>query len=212
MTAVRNAIVGSSSALRRQRAGSNAPTLAMPLPPAHLGPSDADSDPTLRADAPAQEWSDWANYIHALRPGWIGIRLQATARVDAERADDRARKLTAMYFDDRTSAHAMMRGKTCTTSPLLRAVPLHAHYATLFRGSVFTEHDAIRHVTRVPLLTTAASSQLPSRTRTQADDGTLMGCLRSVRARRIGAPRSAAMDGNGHQASTIAGTAFSPTA
>ena len=42
----------------------------------------------------------------------------------------------------------MMRGKTCSTSPLLRAVPLHAHYSTLFRGSVFTEHDAIRHVTR----------------------------------------------------------------
>ena len=44
----------------------------------------------------------------------------------------------------------MMRGKTYTTSPLLRAFPLHAHYATLFRGSVsvFTEDGAVRHVTR----------------------------------------------------------------
>ena len=119
----------------------------MPLPPAHLGPSDAGSDPALRADAFVGEWSDWVNYIHALRPGWIGIRRQATARVDTGRADGRARKLTAIYFDDRTNAHAMVRGKTCTTSPLLRAVPLHAHCATLFRGSVFTEHGAIRHVT-----------------------------------------------------------------
>ena len=53
-----------------------------------------------------------------------------------------------MYFDDRSAAHAMMRGKTCTTSPSLRAVPLHAHYEALFHGSVFTEHDAVRHVTR----------------------------------------------------------------
>ena len=41
-----------------------------------------------------------------------------------------------------------MHGKTFTTSPSLQAVPLHAHYETLFRGSVFTEHDAVRHVTR----------------------------------------------------------------
>ena len=40
----------------------------MPLPPAHLGPSDADSDPALRAGASAEEWSDCGNYIHALRP------------------------------------------------------------------------------------------------------------------------------------------------
>ena len=130
VAAVRSAIVGTSPVLRRQRAGSNTPALAMPLPPAHLGPSDADSDPALRAEELTEEWSDWANYIHALRPGWIGIRLHATARVDAERADDCARKLTAMYFDDRTSAHAMVRDKTCTTSPSFRAVPLHAHEAT----------------------------------------------------------------------------------
>jgi len=68
VTTVRNAILSTSSALRRQRAGSNAPALAMPLPPAHLGPSDADSDPALRAGASAEEWSDCGNYIHALRP------------------------------------------------------------------------------------------------------------------------------------------------
>ena len=130
VAAVRSAIVGTSPVLRRQRAGSNTPALAMPLPPAHLGPSDVDSDPALRAEELTEEWSDWANYIHALRPGWIGIRLHATARVDAERADDCARKLTAMYFDDRTSTHAMVRDKTCTTSPSFRAVPLHAHEAT----------------------------------------------------------------------------------
>ena len=183
----------------------------MPLPPAHTGPSDAGSDPALRADASAQEWSDWANYIHALRPGWIGIRLQATARVDAERADDRARKPTAMYFDDRASAHAMVRGKTCTTSPLLRAVPLHAHYAALFRGSVFTEHDAIRHVTRGTFTDYGSFLAAALADQHTGGCGILMGYLRFVRARRIGAPRSAAMDGNGHQASAIAGTAFSPT-
>ena len=148
VAAVRNAIVGTSPARRRQQAGSDAPAMTIPLPPAHLGPSDADSDPALRAGASVEERSDWANYVHALRPGWIGIRHQATARVDTERVDDRTRKITAMYFDDRTSAHAMVRGKTCTTSPSLRAVLLHAHYATFFRGSMFTEHDAVRHVTR----------------------------------------------------------------
>ena len=147
-TAVRRAIVGTSSILRRQRAGSHCPALAIPHPPAQLGPSDANYEPTPGPEAPAEAWSDWANYIQALRPGWISIRLRATAHVDAERADDRAHKLTKMYFDDRSAAHAMMRGKTCTASPSLQAVPLHAHYETLFHGSVFTEHDAIRHVTR----------------------------------------------------------------
>ena len=148
VTAVRRAIVGASSVLRRRQAGSHGPALAIPLPSAQLGPSDADSDPAPNPAATAEEWSDWASYIYALRPGWINIRLQATARADAERADDRARELTKLHFDDRTAAHAMMRGKTCTTSPSLRAVTLHAHYEALFQGSVFTEHDAVRHVTR----------------------------------------------------------------
>ena len=109
----------------------------MPLLPAQLGPSDADFNPAPNPEATAEEWSEWANYIQALRPGWISIRLRATAHADAERADDRAQKLTKMHFDDRTAAHAMMRGKTCTTSPSLRAV----------HGCVFSEHDAVRHAT-----------------------------------------------------------------
>ena len=63
----------------------------------------------------------------------------------------------------------------------------------------------------VPILTTIASSQLLLRISTQADGGTLMGCLRSVRARQTGAPRSAATDGSDHRVSTTAGTASSPT-
>ena len=148
VTAVRRAIDGTSSILRRRRAGSQCPALTIPLPPAQLGPSDTDCDPKPSLEATAEAWSDWANYVQALRPGWISIRLRATAHADAERVDDRAHKLTRMYFDDRSAAHAEMRGKTCTTSPSLRAVPLHAHYEALFHGSVFTEHDAVRHVTR----------------------------------------------------------------
>ena len=119
ITAVRRAIVGTSFILRRQRAGSHCPPLAIPHPPAQLGPSGADYDPTPGPDATAEAWSDWANYIQALRPGWISIRLRATAHADTERADDRAHKLTRMYFDDRSAAHAMMRDNTCTTSPSL---------------------------------------------------------------------------------------------
>ena len=210
VAAVHDAIVGTSSARRRQQARSDAPAMAMPLPPAHRAPSEADSDPALRAHASAEEWPDWANYAHALRPIWIGIRLQATTRVDTERADDRASKLTAMYFDDHTSAHAMMYDKTCTTSPSLRAVPLHAHYTTLFRGSVFTEHDAARHVTRGAFTDyDGFLSRLPLQTSTRADGGTLIGCLRSVRTRRIGALRSVAMGGNDHLVCTVAGTTSS---
>ena len=148
MTAVRRAIVGASSILRRQRAGSHSPALAMPLPPAELGPSDANYDPAPNPEATAEAWSERANYIQTLRPGWISIRFRATAHADAERADDRAHKLTKMHFDDRTAAHAMMRGKTFTTSPSLGTATLHAHYDALFHGSVLTEHDAVRHATR----------------------------------------------------------------
>ena len=90
VTAVRRAIVGASSLLRRRRAGSQCPALAIPLPPARLGPSDTDDDPPPSLEATAEAWSDWANYVQALRPGWISIRLRATAHADAERVDDRA--------------------------------------------------------------------------------------------------------------------------
>ena len=94
VTAVRRAIDGTSSILRRRRAGPHSPALAIPLPPAQLAPSGADYDPTPNLEATAEAWSDWANCIQALRPGWISIRLRATAHADAERADDRANKLT----------------------------------------------------------------------------------------------------------------------
>ena len=138
LAAVRRAIVGASSILRRRRARSHGHALAIPLPLAQLAPSNTGSDPAPNPEATAEEWSDWANYIHALRPGWISIRLQATACADAERADDRARELTKKHFDNRTATHAMMCGRTCTTSPSLRAVPLHVHYEVLFHGSVLT--------------------------------------------------------------------------
>ena len=58
VTAVRRAIIGTSSILRRRRAGSHCPALAIPLPPARLGPSDTDCDPTLDLEATAGAWSD----------------------------------------------------------------------------------------------------------------------------------------------------------
>ena len=73
VTAVRRAIVGTSSILRRRRAGLHSPALAIPLPPAQLGPSGADYDPTPNPEATTEAWSDWANYVQALRPGWISI-------------------------------------------------------------------------------------------------------------------------------------------
>ena len=80
VTAVRRAIVGTSSILRRQRAGSsNCPALAIPHPPAQLGPSDTNYDPTPDPEATAEAWSDWANYIQLGRRPGNGAPLRARA-------------------------------------------------------------------------------------------------------------------------------------
>ena len=55
VTVVRRAIVGTSSLLRRRQAGSHGPALAIPLPPAQLAPSDADSNPAPNPAATAEE-------------------------------------------------------------------------------------------------------------------------------------------------------------
>ena len=51
VTAVRRAIVGTLSILRRHRAGSHSRALAIPLPPAQLGSSDVDYDPTPHTES-----------------------------------------------------------------------------------------------------------------------------------------------------------------